>query len=118
MMPLENATSERGRLLDPLSLAELPQDRTAWLVIDGAAYAPTSIKAFIERWEEDMDVQPEASVTVASFQRWTRGHAGRYGAYSLRNPLRQDIALSRSALRKIYDMLSEQPGRTLRCREV
>ena len=111
---LENATSLRGCLIDPLSLEELPQDETAWMLLDSAAYAPGSVRAYVEQWEIRKGVHPDARVCRASFMRWTRGYAGVWGAYTLLNPLRQGIALSSEALKTIYSMMSTSQNRVLR----
>ena len=103
---LENGTSRRGRLIDPLSLDELPLDRTAWVILDGAAYAPSSIRIMVENWEESKGVVPTARANVASFRTWTRGSAGIWGAYTMSNPLRQGIAFSNEALGIMHRMLS------------
>lgn len=107
---LENGTSRRGRLIDPLSLDELPLDRTAWVILDGAAYAPSSIRTMVENWEESKGVVPAARANVASFRTWTRGAAGVWGAYTLSNPLRQGIAFSNEALEIMHTMLSIREG--------
>ena len=115
---LENASSARGRLTDPLSLEELPQDETAWMLLDSAAYAPGSVRAYVEQWEIERGVHPEARACRASFTRWARDYAGVWGAYTLSNPLRQGIALSTEALKTIYSMMSASQGHVLRSRTV
>lgn len=104
--PFENAKSLRGRLIDPLSLEELPQDQTLWIVLGSAAYSPVSVRSYVEQWEIEKGVHPDARACVASFSRWTRGYAGVWGAYTLPDPLRQGIALSTDTLRTIHNMMS------------
>ena len=113
-MSLENGLSRRGRLLDPITLEELPQDSTCWVYLDGAAYSPASVRILVENWEEEKMVHPEARVAVASYRMWTRGHAGVWGAYTLSNPLRQGIAFSNEALKVIHSMLSSNSVRSTR----
>ena len=113
-MSLENGLSRRNRLLDPITLEELPQDSTCWIHLDGAAYSPVSVRILVESWEKEKMVHPEARVAVASYRMWTRGYAGVWGAYTLPNPLRQGIAFSNDALKTIHGVLSSNSVRCLR----
>jgi len=111
----ENGFSSRGRMLDPLTLEELPVDTTAWIVLDSAAYSPRSVRMMVEAWEDATDVLPEGRAESATFRCWTRGYAGRGGAFTMQNPLRQGVALSTTALRTIHTVLSERErGRSRR----
>ena len=102
----ENAVNHRGRMLDPISLEELPQDRITWLVLDNAVYSPASILRYIEDWEESQEIEEEYRLGSATFRNWTRGNSRHMGAYCLANPLRTGVPWSRTALRCIYDRLS------------
>jgi hypothetical protein len=107
---LENGKSSRGRSTDPLTLQELPVDRMTWVILDRAAYAPGTVRILVENWEQSNGIVAGARVDVASFRTWTRGAAGKWGAYAMSNPLRQGIAFSNEALEIIYKMLSTREG--------
>jgi len=106
MSGYENATSERGRLLDPISLCEVPVDQIAWIVLDNAVYSPQSVKSYVKAWEESNGIEDGCRRGNTDFRRWTRGTEYQIGAYRLPNPLRQGVAWSRSALQLIHSNLS------------
>ena len=67
----ENTVNHRGRMLDPISLEEVPQDQVAWLVLDNTVYSPASILRYIENWQESQEIEEDYRLTSASFRNWT-----------------------------------------------